>query len=144
MSLLFLPFRHIFKSRFKRLAFQSLRHIHIHKQTWLRAKLQSCRVETLNSKSSASATRLASDIYGSCLFVVGPADVCTSSAEKEQQGSFSTFRRSFMLSFILPPPRTENNFQRQIAHHITRAAFVGLLLNLLQSFTTICSFSSLQ
>lgn len=28
------------------------------------------------------------DIYGSCLFIVGPAEVCTSSAETEQRGSF--------------------------------------------------------
>lgn len=51
---------------------------------------------------------------------------------------FSTFRRSFMLSFILLPQQKDNNFQRQIAHHVTPTAFICLPSNLLESFFTIC------
>lgn len=141
--MLFLHSWHIFKSRFtawRPRVYSTF--TFINNQPC--AKLQSCRVETLNYKSRASASRFTPDIYGSCLFIVGLLRSAHRQPNPSNRAHFSTFRRSFTLSFILVPQRMENNFQRQIAHHGTQAAIVWLLWNLLESFRTICSSASLQ
>lgn len=126
--LYFLHFWQIFKSRFQPLGVSGISFFFLFSNATFAsinnrncAKLQSCRVGTLNYKSSAQAPRFLPDIYAPASPWRGPAEVCTSAA-------------SFLLpsgeavrchSVIVAPRRTEN--RRQIAHHNTQAAFIPLL-----------------
>lgn len=76
------------------------------------------------------------DIYGCCLFIVGPAEVCTLSAETEQRGSFFYLQKklyavihSSTAAYGKQLPETDSPSRHTGSIYLASFEFIGIFYN---------------